>query len=240
MMISRRRQRGLTRAVVAAGALLITGIALLPLKRDDRLPSPPENTPGAAAGRAPPVISRSVVANAAVPSAPAAVSVDPALLDTPEARAYLEREQFNERARRFFADAAQADAASTHAASTDAMRAREAQWLDAAIGRYERERQLSAGEAMNLRLGLIQASGLPEDERAARMATVVSDYERDGARREAQWAAQQRSDAAFVQYKSREQAIVADVMAMAQIPDGLSRDEYLRRRLEAERVAAMR
>ena len=239
MMISRRRQHGLARAVVVAGALLITGIALLPLERDDSLPSPPENTPSAVAGRAPPVLSPPVVAHAAVPAA-ATVSVDAALLDTPEARAYLEREQFNERARRFFTDAAHADAASTPAASTDAAREREARWLDAAIGRYERERQLSAGEAMNLRLGLIEASGLPEAERAARMATVVSDYERDGARREAQWAAQLRSDAAFVQYKSREQAIVADVMAMAQIPDGLSRDEYLRRRLEAERVATMR
>lgn len=230
MITARRQRRGLARVVVVAGALLITGTALLPLWRDDRT-VPPVKMPGVAAIRIPLVASRADVASPAVLPAPAVVTVDAALLDTPEARAYLEREQFNERARRFFADAAHSDAPA---------RAREAEWIESAIGRYERERHLSAGEAMNLRLGLVEASGLPDAERAERMAAIVTAYAREGERREAQWAAQQRGDAAFAQYKSREQAIVADVMAMARIPDGLSRDEYLRRRLEAERIAAMR
>ncbi len=230
MISSGRQRRGLVCAVVVAGALLVTGTALLPLWRDDR-PLPHDKTPAVPASGLPPVASRTGVADAAVAPAPTAVSVDAALLDTPEARAYLEREQFNDRARRFFADATHSDAP---------VDAGEAQWIEAAIGRYERERHLSAGEAMNLRLGLIEATGLPEAERAERMAAVVTAYGSDGERREAQWLAQQRSDAAFAQYKSREQTIVAEVMAMARIPDGLSRDEYLRRRLEAERITAMR
>lgn len=230
MITARRQRRGLARIVVVAGALLITGTALLPLWRDDR-PPPHGKTPGVAASGVAPVASRAAVDGAAVLPVHTAVTVDAALLDTPEARAYLEREQFNDRARRFFADATHGDAPAD---------AREAQWIEAEIGRYEREHHLSAGEAMNLRLGLIEVSGLPDAERAERMAAIVTAYGRDGERREAQWAAQQRSDAAFAQYKSREQAIVADVVAMARIPDGLTRDEYLRRRLEAERVAAMR
>jgi len=230
MLTARRQRRGLARAVVVAGALLITGTALLPLWRDDR-PTPHAKTTGVAASGASPGASRSGVAGAAVIPAQTDVIVDAALLDTPEARAYLEREQFNDRARHFFAAATHSDATADP---------REAQWIEAHIGRYERERHLSAGEAMNLRLGLIEASGLPEAERAERMAAIMTAYARDGERREAQWVLQQRNDPAFAQYKSREQAIVADVMAMARIPNGLSRDEYLRLRLEAARIAAMR
>ncbi|WP_313914550.1 hypothetical protein [Tahibacter sp.] len=226
----RQRRRGLARIVVVAGAVLITGTALRPLWRADGPPSHGRSPDVVASGVAP-VASRAGVEGAAALPAQASVTVDAALLDTPEARAYLEREQFNDRARRFFADATHSDAPADP---------REAQWIEAEIGRYERERHMSAGEAMNLRLGLIEASGLSDAERAERMAAIVTAYGRDGERREAQWVAQQRSDAAFVQYKSREQVIVAEVMAMARIPDGLSRDEYLRRRLEAERIAAMR
>jgi hypothetical protein len=39
----------------------------------------------------------------------------------------------------------------------------------------------------------------------------------------------------FQLYKVREREIVAEVMALQSIPDGLSREEYLRRRLQAER-----
>ena len=36
-------------------------------------------------------------------------------------------------------------------------------------------------------------------------------------------------------YKAREREIVDEVMAMTTIPDGLTRDEYLRRRLQSAR-----
>ena len=44
-----------------------------------------------------------------------------------------------------------------------------------------------------------------------------------------------QSDPMFQLYKVRESQVVAEVMSLQTIPDGLSREEYLRRRLQAER-----
>lgn len=179
--------------------------------------------------RAPAVASTSPAESLRAP-ATADVVADAALLATPEVQAHFARERFNARARAFFADAA---------ALAPAARAREARELDTAIDGYERSRELSAGEAMMLRLGLVDASGASAAERAERMAAIVARYDSDGRQREARWLARQAGDAAFGRYKAREPVVVAEVMAMTRIPEGLSRDEYLRRRLEAERVAAM-
>ena len=176
------------------------------------------------------------VANATTPAAPTlaasiereVVSIDPALFDAPQAKAYLQRQQFDARARRFFADPQ---------ALSPAARDAEAQALAADIDRYERDVQLSAGEAMNLRIGLVRATVDDEAEAAERIADIVELYRKDAAQREAKWLAQQQGDAAFMTYKAREPAIVAEVMAMREIPDGLTREEYLRQRLQAERVA---
>lgn len=154
-----------------------------------------------------------------------------ALLQTPEAKAWLQRQAFEQNARRFFAGAAGLDAAT---------RVAQAKAIEADVDAYEQRRQLSAGEAMNLRLGLVQAIEADEGRRAERMAEIVTHYELDAQQREAQWQQQQNQDASFFQYKSREPIVVAEVMAMATIPGGLSRDEYLRQRLQAEREAAMR
>jgi hypothetical protein len=156
--------------------------------------------------------------------------VDAALFATPEAQAHFAYERFQSRARRFFAQAAALDASA---------RVREARELSADIDAYEQRRMLSAGEAMTLRIGLVEATAGSPSERADEVAAIVARYESDGQQREARWLAQQAGDAAFVRYKARESVVVAEVMSLAQIPEGLSRDEYLRRRLEAERVAAM-
>lgn len=176
--------------------------------------------------------ARVPIAETAAPSPAAApereIAVDPSVLATPEARAYLERVDFETRARRFFADPR---------ALAPAERDREAQALTAAIDRYERARQLSAGEAMNLRIGLVRATVDDEAVQVDRIADIVAAYRADGERREARFLEQQRGDAAFVEYKAREAAIVAEVMALAAIPGGLTREEYLRQRLQTERVA---
>lgn len=166
------------------------------------------------------------------PAAPVQPAADMAVLQqTPEVRAWQERQAFEARTRTFFADAARLEPAA---------RRQQAAALQADIDRYEKASQLSAGEAMNLRLGLIQAEESDEVERGARMAEIVAAYRQDGARREAQWQQALQDDAAFADYKRREQTIVAEVMALQQIPGGLSRDEYLRQRLLAERVASTR
>ena len=63
-------------------------------------------------------------------------------------------------------------------------------------------------------------------------------YRADAARREAAFVAQQQADPRMQRYKAREKAVVAEVMAMTTIPGGLTRDEYLRERLQRERELA--
>ena len=47
-------------------------------------------------------------------------------------------------------------------------------------------------------------------------------------------------DARFSQYKSEEKRIVDEVLTLQTIPDGLSRDQYLRQRLQEAREQAYR
>lgn len=47
-----------------------------------------------------------------------------------------------------------------------------------------------------------------------------------------------RHDPPLNDYKQREQRVVSEVMAMTAVPGGLSRDEYLRQRLQREREIA--
>ena len=56
--------------------------------------------------------------------------------------------------------------------------------------------------------------------------------------REAAFVAQQQADPRMQRYKAREKTVVAEVMAMTIIPGGLTRDEYLRQRLQLERERA--
>lgn len=187
-----------------------------------RLPPLPQATTAAVA---PKQSGTPVAASTDVGSAPGATA---ALLQTPEARRWQQRQAFDASVRDFFATAATLDPAE---------RQRRAERIEQGIAEYEAQRQLSAGEASNLRLGLIQASEADEGRRAERMAEVRLRYQLDAQRREAQWAQQQAADPGFARYKERERVVVAEVMALATIPQGLSRDEYLRRRLQAEREA---
>ncbi len=151
------------------------------------------------------------------------------LRDSPQARAWRARKQFEDEARSFVREAP--------GLSTAERRAR-ADKLEAEIRDRERAGELSAGESMLLRAALIQAQAGTSEEEAQRLAALVQRYREDAARREAAWLAQQQRDPHMRQYKSREQDVVAEVMAMDEIPGGLSRDEYLRRRLQEERERA--
>lgn len=90
---------------------------------------------------------------------------------------------------------------------------------------------MSAGEVFLLRAGLIRATEPDERQQAAQIRALKERYERDSRQR----SAQAQSDPMFDLYKVREREIVAEVMSLQTIPGGLSRDEYLRRRLQAER-----
>ncbi|MFQ6312228.1 hypothetical protein [Lysobacter capsici] len=69
---------------------------------------------------------------------------------------------------------------------------------------------------------------------------LAARYRADAKRREQQWVEQQQHDTRFQAYKQRERVVVAEVLAMQQIPGGVTRDEYLRQRLQAERERVYR
>ena len=139
-------------------------------------------------------------------------------------RAQEERLAFHARVRSFFAQAPAMDAADRQQAAVS---------LDAQIVEYERRGELSAGEALLLRSALVRESVDDARARAEQVAALDRQYRAESDRRRGEWAAQR--DPMFELYKLREAAIVENVMAMAEIPDGLSRNEYLRRKLQEER-----
>ncbi|HEU5134939.1 MAG TPA: hypothetical protein VFU13_07330 [Steroidobacteraceae bacterium] len=166
---------------------------------------------------------------------PAVASPKPETISAPPARAEPKsfaatpvdvetRARFNEQARGFFASAAQMD---------EEDRLREAQRLEQELTRIEQAGGLSAGETLMVRAGLIRETVPAGAQQDAQLRALQERYRAETQRRVA--AAQALSNPQFGSYKVRESEIVNEVMAMETIPDGLSRDEYLRQRLQSAR-----
>ena len=134
------------------------------------------------------------------------------------------RAHFNEQARAFFANAAQMTAED---------RLHEAAQLERELTRLEQAGGLSAGETLLMRAGLIRETVPDGAQQDAQLRALQERYRAETQRRVA--TAQARPDPQFGSYKVRENEIVSEVMAMETIPDGLSRNEYLRRRLQSAR-----
>ena len=145
---------------------------------------------------------------------------------TPEALAYRSRQEFEQETRNFLRDAPKLD---------DNTRNTRALALSREINRREQNREFSAGEAVMLRIGLIHAAVKDESERVRQAQTLIARYREQNVQRERAFQAQQRSDAQFQQYKAQEARIVSEVLAMQYYPDGMSRDDYLRQRLQETR-----
>jgi hypothetical protein len=162
----------------------------------------------------------------AAPMSPGAEATNEALppaAATPGIPALTEDEQrarFHERVRTFFANAP---------ALSIEEKQKEARELDPLIEVYESRRELSAAEALTLRLALIRET-TPEAEQLERMKALRDQYRARDAQRSAQ-----TSDPMFELYKAREQEIVTQVQAMGEFPGGQTREEYLRERLQRER-----
>lgn len=133
-----------------------------------------------------------------------------------------DRARFTEEAREFFA---QAPALSNEEAR------RRADLLGQELSRIERAGGMSAGETFLLRVGLIRAAEPDERRQAEQIRALKERYEIE--RRERTAGAQ--PDPMFQLYKVREREIIDEVMALQTIPGGLSREEYLRRRLQEAR-----
>lgn len=154
-----------------------------------------------------------------------------ALKASPQAQAWEERQAFEARARRFMKDASRLGAV---------QRSEEARVLSASIDRYESQGGLSAGEALLLRTGLIKATVDDEAKQAEQIAALMERYRQHADQRMNAYATRHAGDPRFQDYKARERAVVAEVMAMRDIPGGLSRDDYLRLRLQQARESAYR
>jgi len=209
------RPRRTTIIVLALAAVALGWVAYLSQR-------PAEQTPTDA---------REVIGGTGERQAPPAASPAPGAADTPppagqEARPVdvQERARFSERARAFFAQAPGLPPEEARQQADEIARE---------LSRIEQAGGLSAGETFLIRAGLIQATVADEQQRKEQIRALRERYETEAQRRSAQ--APEQADPMFELYKVREGQIVAEVMAMETIPDGLSRDEYLRRRLQAER-----
>ncbi|UXI68027.1 hypothetical protein [Tahibacter amnicola] len=145
---------------------------------------------------------------------------------TPESavRTYLARQTFHEQVQQFL------KGASTHDA---AARDREAQAISQGIDSYEARNEMSAGEALLLRVALIRATVPDEAEQIDRVAALSAAYRARAAQQMAEWESQ--SDRTLEAYKVRERAIVEEAMARQDWPAGVDRDTWLRERLQRER-----
>jgi hypothetical protein len=163
---------------------------------------------------------------ASIPAA--ADSKQAALASTPEARAYRNRLAFEQRVRGFLRDANTLD---------ENTRRAQAQAIAREIDQREQARELSAGESVVLRVSLIEAAEQDQAERIRQSQALVDRYRQQTAARQTAFEEQQRQDAGFQAYKAREAQIVSEVMAMTSYPGGMSRDDYLRMRLQEARQA---
>ncbi len=173
-----------------------------------------------------PVIEPVTASPPALPGAPAAPGA--AVAAVPDARASQSRLAFERQARAFLQDAPQLD---------DATRLARARALSQDIERREQNRELSSDEALMMRIGLIQVAVEDPRQRVAQVQEVLDRHTARTAARQQAALAQQRRDAQLREYKAQEARIVTEVLAMRSYPDGLSRDDYLRQRLQAARDA---
>lgn len=148
------------------------------------------------------------------------------VLDDPAVQSYRARQRFAADYRDFIEGAATLDAAE---------RRRRAEALAEEVDRREAADELALSEALLLQLGLAQAQGGDEAAQKARADALLARYQALSQAREARTKA---PDARFSQYKSEEKRIVDEVLEMDSIPDGLSRDQYLRQRLQEAREQA--
>jgi hypothetical protein len=142
----------------------------------------------------------------------------------PRVHKFQQRERFQQEVREFFARAP---------ALPPQERTARARQIAREITGYEAEGEIAAAEALTLRTALIRETVEDPAEQVEAIRGLQQHYQQQGARKQAEWEA--RSDPEFELYKAREREIVAEVMAMTTIPDGLSRDEYLRLRLQRAR-----
>ncbi|MFZ5844409.1 MAG: hypothetical protein ACOY3E_16095 [Pseudomonadota bacterium] len=164
--------------------------------------------------------------NAAPAAGSDAVPAD--LREHPVVQAYQAFSEFQQHSRGFFDNADKL--------SEQEKQAQLRQLLDG-TNKYEQEGKLVPMEALLLKLAMLRYTTRGDDDYKAKAKSLIDQYKAQSDLREQAWLA--NPDPNFIDYKRQEADIVKEVMAMTVIPDGLSRDEYLRQRLEQARIATM-
>jgi hypothetical protein len=145
------------------------------------------------------------------------------LLQNPAVQTQEQRLAFHQAYRSFVSKAAEL---------SQAQRESQAQALREQIETYEQRKELAMSESLLLQLGLIQLTTGDEQAQKDQAAALVARYKALSAERESKAAI---PSAEFRRYKTDEKRIVEEVLSMDSFPDGLSRDEYLRQRLQQAR-----
>ncbi|MDV2077371.1 hypothetical protein [Marinobacter xestospongiae] len=151
-----------------------------------------------------------------------------ALLNDPRTQALSDRLAFQDRVRSLF------DQADT---LTDRQRRQQAAAVRQQLADYEQAGGVSAPEALMVKLALLNLTEADPEQRKHQAQALVNHYRQQGEQQRQAWAAQPTPQ--FDQYKTQERAIVAEVMAMESFPGNLTRDQYLRQRLQQAREQTM-
>lgn len=105
------------------------------------------------------------------------------------------------------------------------------------IGDVEREGRVMAYEALSMKLAWLERNSANKAEFDSTAAELVEEY-RQRAKRSAEGYDPYRDVPGFADYKEAEKRIVRQVQEMDSFPDGMSRQEYLRKRLQEARGKA--
>jgi len=169
------------------------------------------------------------IRNNSLPPAPILSEEQLQLLARPEVRQQEQRLEFHQRYKDFIEHTKQLDAEKREA---------QAQELSEGVDAMEHRGELALSEALLLQIALIKAASDDESEQKRRADALIKRYQAISAEREAKLA--QRSNPDFERYKAEEKRIVEEVLALQNIPDGLTRDQYLRQRLQEARERSYR
>ncbi|PKQ43102.1 hypothetical protein CXP40_00735 [Pseudomonas sp. YY-1] len=146
------------------------------------------------------------------------------LLARPEIQQQEQRLGFHQRYRDFIEHAKQLDAEKREAQAED---------LSKGLDAMEQRGELALSETLLLQIALIKAVSEDEAEQKTRAEALIKRYQVISAEREARL--EQQPDRNFERYKAEEKRIVEEVLELQTIPDGLTRDQYLRQRLQEAR-----
>ena len=148
------------------------------------------------------------------------VSVD-AVMSHPNVQRYLEREARKEKLQSYFDDIEHGDG--------------EEAWR--LINDIEREGGMLAYEALALKLAWLERNSADKASFDRAAGDLLETYRQRAEKSGGQYDPH-RDVPGFSEYKSMERKIVAEVQGMQHFPDGMTRDEYLRKRLQHAREQA--